>query len=244
MKVLRGCYRGRKVLDRVTAWWEDRHLQAPASRRRRMRCLRSKGRYMPRPNPPTGPLMPMISSESDENIRRRDWFSTAGAALLALGASPSIWAQAESAAAQEAMAPPLPAVGSAWELPRISMLNGDIYEPSSSEGRSLLVYWWSSTCPFCALQSPSMDKLWLNQKDKGLQMVTLSIDRKPADAAAYLVKKGYNFPAAWASPEWRKRFPKPKGLPITLLRGRDGRLLLAEKGQMFAEDVEAIAQML
>ncbi|MNT93099.1 hypothetical protein D3C72_2345000 [compost metagenome] len=88
-----------------------------------------------------------------------------------------------------------------------------------------------------------MDQLWQSQKARGLQMVALSIDKKPEDAVAYLKKKGYSFPAAWASPDWRKAFPKPRGLPITLLRGRDGKLLLAEKGQMFAEDVEAIAAL-
>jgi hypothetical protein len=75
-------------------------------------------------------------------------------------------------------------------------------------------------------------------------MLALSIDRKPEAAAAYLARKGYTFPAAWASPEWRRSFPKPKGLPITLLTGRDRRLLLAEKGQMFAEDVEAIGSLI
>ncbi|MBW8314720.1 MAG: TlpA family protein disulfide reductase [Hydrogenophaga sp.] len=152
-------------------------------------------------------------------------------------------AQPVSAAAEEAKAPPLPALGSPLALPRIALLDGTVYEPSASAGQPLLVYWWSSTCPFCALQSPSMDQLWQSQKARGLQMVALSIDKKPEDAVAYLKKKGYSFPAAWASPDWRKAFPKPRGLPITLLRGRDGKLLLAEKGQMFAEDVEAIAAL-
>jgi peroxiredoxin len=175
---------------------------------------------------------------------RRDWITAGAATLLTCGQVPEALAQVASTAAEEASAPPLPAVGSAWDLPAIERLDGSVYEPSSSQGRSLLVYWWASTCPFCALQSPSMEKLWRNQKASGLQMVALSIDRKPADALAYLARKGYTFPAAWASPDWRKRFPKPKGLPITLLRGRDGRLLLAEKGQMFDEDVEAIARLL
>ncbi|MEI2813067.1 MAG: hypothetical protein V9E91_04495 [Burkholderiaceae bacterium] len=39
-------------------------------------------------------------------------------------------------------------------------------------------------------------------------------------------------------------FPKPQGLPVTLLRGRDGKLQLAEKGQLFAEDVDAIAGLI
>lgn len=172
---------------------------------------------------------------------RRAWVVGAAAAL----ASPlrSVWAQPVSAAAEEAKAPPLPKLGSELKLPRITLLDGSVFEPAQAEGRPLLVYWWSSTCPFCALQSPSMDQLWQSQKPRGLQMVALSIDRNPEDAVAYLNKKGYSFPAAWASPDWRKAFPKPRGLPITLLRGRDGRLVLAEKGQMFAEDVEAIAQL-
>ena len=38
--------------------------------------------------------------------------------------------------------------------------------------------------------------------------------------------------------------PKPKGLPVTVVRGRDGRVVMAEAGQMFPEDVEQIAQWL
>lgn len=189
----------------------------------------------PRPQPNAVP----------DNLRarwtRRVWLG--GAAAVLASPWPAAWAQPVSAAAEEANAPPLPALGSELKLPRIALLDGSVFEPAQAEGRPLLVYWWSSTCPFCALQSPSMDQLWQSQKARGLQMVALSIDRQPEDAVAYLKKKGYSFPAAWASPDWRKAFPKPRGLPITLLRGRDGRLVLAEKGQMFAEDVEAIAGM-
>jgi hypothetical protein len=168
------------------------------------------------------------------------WTAAASMSLLA----PVAWAQPASAAAQEAKAPPLPGLGTPLKMPAITLLDGTVYDPSAVAGRPLLVYWWSSTCPFCALQSPSMEKLWLRQKLKGLQMVALSIDRSPDNAVAYLRSKGYTFPAAWASPEWRKSFPKPRGLPITLLSGRDGQLLLAEKGQMFPEDVDAIDQLL
>lgn len=174
---------------------------------------------------------------------RRQWLLAAGASGL-LSAMPVAHAQPVSAATEEAQAPPMPTVGSKLELPRIERLDGSVYEPSASAGQPLLVYWWASTCPFCALQSPSMEKLWLAQRERGLQMVALSVDKKAQDAKAYLASKGYRFPAAWTSAEWRKTFPKPKGLPITLLRGRDGRLLLAERGQMFAEDVEAMAQLI
>jgi hypothetical protein len=138
----------------------------------------------------------------------------------------------------------MPALGAMLDLPRIELLDGSVLDPAANRGKPLLVYWWSSTCPFCALQSPSMEKIWLSQRGRGLQMVALSVDRKAQDAQAYLAQKGYSFPAAWTSPDWRNAFPKPRGLPITLMRGRDRRVLLAERGQMFAEDVEAIAQLL
>jgi len=186
----------------------------------------------------------MKPSSIRDRWTRRDWLHATAAAGWLAGLPPVALAQPASAAAEEAKAPPLPPIGAPLAVPRLTMLDGSVFDPARAEGQPLLVYWWSSTCPFCALQSPSMDQLWQSQKGRGLLMVALSIDKKPEDAQAYLNAKGYRFPSAWASPEWRKGFPKPKGLPITLLRGRNGRLLLAEKGQMFAEDVEAIADLI
>lgn len=186
-----------------------------------------------------------ISDESDASTwgrTRRQWLA-ASAAMLAFGPGHGI-AQTPTEAQLERQAPAMPELGSLLLMPRIELLNGQIFDPARTTGQPLLIYWWSSTCPFCALQSPSMEALWREHRGKGLNMVALSIDRKPEDARTYLAKRGYTFPAAWASPAWRQAFPKPKGLPITLLVGRDGRLRLAEKGQMFVEDVQAMAQWL
>ncbi len=166
---------------------------------------------------------------------------TIGLGLGALWPWASAQAQSPSEASLEAMAPAMPRVGDVLRVPPIRLLTGQDFQ---HERQPLLLYWWSSTCPFCALQSPSMQALWQSQKSQGLRMLALSIDKKAEDAQAYLQKRGYTFPAAWASPEWRKQFPKPKGLPITLLMDRQHKVLLAEKGQMFAEDVEAIARLL
>ena len=172
-------------------------------------------------------------------------FATRRQLALGLGLG-ALWpwvgaqAQSPSEAALEAMAPAIPRVGDVLKVPPIRLLSGQDFQ---HERQPLLLYWWSSTCPFCALQSPSMQALWPSQKSRGLRMLALSIDKKPEDAQSYLQKRGYTFPSAWASPEWRKQFPKPKGLPITLLMDSQHKVLLAEKGQMFAEDVEAIPRL-
>ena len=147
-------------------------------------------------------------------------------------------------ASVEAKAPPLPALGTTLRLPSLGMLDGSHFEPARAEGKLLVVYWWASWCPFCAVQSPEIEKLWRTQQTRGLQVLALSVDTRREDAIAHLNKKSYTFPAAMMTPDASKILPKPKGLPVTLVRGRDGKLLLAEAGQMFPEDIEDIAKFL
>ncbi len=188
------------------------------------------------------PLHPEPAAFGLVDLDRRRRLASGAGLLAALGA-PWAWAQPVSALADEAKAPPLPELGSPLVVPPIDLLAGGRFDPAKAAGHPLLVYWWSSTCPFCALQSPYMEQLWRQQQARGWHMLALSIDRQPRDAQVYLAQRGYTFPAAWASPAWRQGFPKPRGLPVTLLGGRNGRLLLAERGQMFPEDVAAMASL-
>ena len=73
-------------------------------------------------------------------------------------------------------------------------------------------------------------------------MLALSIDTGPQPARDYLARRGYTLPAAWVTPALHRALPKPRGLPVTLVRGRDGRVLQAEAGQLFPEDVQALAR--
>lgn len=165
------------------------------------------------------------------------------AALAMLPAVPPIAAQSSTAPGDDKAAP-LPKKGTPLALAEVPMLDGSTFRPAHADGHVLVIYWWASWCPFCALQSPSMDKLWREQRGRGLKMLGLSIDRKPEDASAYLARRGYVFPSGHVTPAVAQALPKPKGLPVTLVRGRDGKVLLAEAGQLFPEDVEAIADFL
>jgi hypothetical protein len=139
---------------------------------------------------------------------------------------------------------PLPKVGDMLRLPEVPMLDGSTFRPASASGRLLVLYWWASTCPFCAEQSPEMEKLWRNQQARGLLLLGLSIDKEPEDARDYLRRKGYTWPSGFVTADVNRALPKPFGLPITVVRGRSGRVLQAERGQLFPEDVEQLARWL
>jgi hypothetical protein len=90
-----------------------------------------------------------------------------------------------------------------------------------------------------------MQKLWDTHQTRGLRMLGLSIDKTEDDARRYLARRGYTFPTGFNTPAIAKVLPKPaKALPMTLVRGRDGKVVMAEPGQLFPEDVEGIARFL
>lgn len=152
------------------------------------------------------------------------------------------WAQQAPQIEDKTLLPPQ--VGSPLSLPELTLMDGTRFRGSDADGHVLVLYWWASWCPFCAQQSPLMDKLWVAHKARGLLMLGLSIDRKAEDASTYLNRKGYTFPAGLVTSAVARVLPKPKGLPVTIVRGRDGRVLAAETGQLFPEDIEQFARFL
>ncbi len=193
--------------------------------------------------------------------QRRRFLDRAVGALTTAGLPAWVGAQASSGPAQtpagtataapsgavaieEARAPGLPKVGSPLALPAVDWLDGGRFRPEDAQGRVLIVYWWASWCPFCAQQNPSIEALWRRERARGLGFLGLSIDRRAQDAIDYRQRKGYTFPSGLVSAAVQSVLPKPQGLPILLVRGRDGRVLQAERGQLFPEDIEALSRWL
>ena len=136
----------------------------------------------------------------------------------------------------------VPAVGTKLHLPDLPLLEGGTFKASSGQGKVVILYWWASWCPFCAQVTPYMQKLWQSQRQHGLLVLGLSVDADPAAAKAYRAKRGCDFPCSIVTPAVEALLPKPQGLPVTVVRARDGRVAAAETGQLLPEDVEAFAR--
>lgn len=176
-------------------------------------------------------------------FNRRNLMQTTAALALpaAAGLGLPAWAQGTQS--------PLPKVGSTLPLPSLALLDGSAWTPAAASGKTLVVYWWASWCPFCAVQSPHIEALWRAQKAKGLEVLALSIDKQPAAATTYMKTKGYSFPAGMLTPEVTKVLPKPVGLPVVVVLkvpagSREGKVVFAESGEMFPEDVEGLKKYL
>jgi thiol-disulfide isomerase/thioredoxin len=171
-------------------------------------------------------------------VNRRSVMGLAARRTIALGLAPlGLAAMAAEPGA------PLPPLGSTLAAPTLTLLDGSVWGPEQSRGKVLVLYWWASWCPFCAEQSPHMDALWRAHRSQGLELLALSIDKQPAAASAHLKAKGYGFPAAMAT-QVAAVWPKPRGLPVVVVRGRDGKVVFAESGSLFPEDVQGLKNFL
>ncbi|AKJ27026.1 thiol:disulfide interchange protein, thioredoxin family [Caldimonas brevitalea] len=149
-----------------------------------------------------------------------------------------------TAAWRPATAQPGPVVGAPLVLPQLPLLGGGRYGEAQASGRVLVLYWWATWCPFCALQTPRIDALWREHRERGLELLTIAVDKRESTVREYLAAKGYRFPVVLDHPALASALPRPKGLPVTLLRGRDGRIAVAEAGEMFPEDIAGFAKFL
>ena len=116
---------------------------------------------------------------------------------------------------------------------QLDLINGDTVKYSQLRGQVLITYFWASWCPFCAEQSPEIDKLFTNFQSKGLYVL---------GAKTYLQRHNYRFPSTWLDPRGKAELQKPPTVPLVMVYNKSGQLVQLEKGQMFAEDVQALSR--
>jgi thiol-disulfide isomerase/thioredoxin len=105
-----------------------------------------------------------------------------------------------------------------------------------------VTYFWASWCPFCAQQTPEIEKLSVKYQSKGLFVLGVSIDKDLSAAKAHFQKHRYSFPSTWLDPNVKSELKKPSSVPEVTVYGNSGLLVQHEKGQMFPEDVQALSR--
>ena len=128
------------------------------------------------------------------------------------------------------------------EWRNVTLLDGSTRSASELDGRVVVVEIWASWCPFCAQQNPLLQQLYETQRGRGLDFLTFSIDREPAKARAYMIEHRYTFPAAMATAQSEKWFGPRVGLPELFVVDRGGCIVFKEVGEMFPEDLRALAR--
>lgn len=144
-----------------------------------------------------------------------------------------------------ALASLLPAVAAGQPVVRwtdLTLVDGRVLKASELAGRTVVVEFWASWCPFCAKQNPHIEKLHRTHGRKDLVVLTFTLDRSDDAALGYLRSHGYTFAAARPSRDVESWFGDRRTLPEVYVVDPKGRVVLRQAGEMFEEDITALAR--
>ena len=79
-------------------------------------------------------------------------------------------------------------IGSVIQWSQVKLLNDEALNSSQLKGQVLVTYFWASWCPFCAQQTPEIEKLSVKYQSKGLFVLGVSVDKDLSAAKAHFQK--------------------------------------------------------
>ncbi len=134
-------------------------------------------------------------------------------------------------------------VGEPVSWPSVTLLSGQRLAAADVQGQSVLVVFWSTTCPFCLRHNAHIEKLRRAVAGGKLRIVTVARDKEPEKVLQYLRKHGYGFDVTLDHAPMAAALSTRKVIPLTVLIAPDGRLKSVIPGEMFEEDVMAWAAL-
>ena len=124
----------------------------------------------------------------------------------------------------------------------VTLVDGRVLRAADLHGKAVVVEFWATWCPFCAAQNPHIQKLHAQHGGPRLAVLTFSLDKDPAPVRKYMAERRYTFAVALAGPQADAWFGRRKALPEVYVVDPTGRIVFRELGEMFAEDVAALAR--
>ncbi len=121
--------------------------------------------------------------------------------------------------------------------PEVTLLDGTRWGPAQAQGKTVIVVFWSTTCPFCLRHNAHIEKLRRAAVGRPLEILTVARDKDAGAVKAYLARHGYSFQVTMDQGPMAAALSSRKVIPLTLTVDRQGRLGQEIPGEMFEEDV-------
>src|SRR5262249_49507428 len=91
-------------------------------------------------------------------------------------------------------APELAVTGSDGTTDQLKDLQGNPIRLADLKGKAVWINFWTTWCPPCQAEMPTLRKVSQAYKDRGLELVAISVqETSPADVAAYAQRYGLDY---------------------------------------------------
>jgi cytochrome c biogenesis protein CcmG/thiol:disulfide interchange protein DsbE len=120
-------------------------------------------------------------------------------------------------------------------------LTGQTLDLSAYRGKVVLLDFWATWCDPCRDEIPRFVELQDKYRDRGLQIIGISMDDGPAPVRDFYQRFHMNYPVAMGNAKIGELYGGVLGLPIAFLIDRDGRI---EAKHIGATDISVLEREL
>jgi len=107
----------------------------------------------------------------------------------------------------------------------VTMLSGDSFTLSSQKDRVVLIDFWATWCNPCLKEIPRMKRIYATYRDRGFEIIGVSLDRRKGDVVKYIQDKELGWKVSYSGAFWSDPTAKLYGvnkIPSTWLVDKEG----------------------
>ncbi|MFN3544063.1 MAG: TlpA family protein disulfide reductase [Thiobacillus sp.] len=150
--------------------------------------------------------------------------------LILLGLIAYLWFRPPAKVNDETQAIP------PWQ---VTLTDGRVLTSENLKGRVVLVNFWATWCPYCRKEKPVIDRFWKDYRDRGFEVVSISVDDPPQKISEWMTDKSYAFPAAPTNASVAAAFGHVATVPTSFILDADGRIRHTIAGQVHYPRLES-----
>jgi thiol-disulfide isomerase/thioredoxin len=122
----------------------------------------------------------------------------------------------------------------------VRLLSGKVLKAKDLRGKVVINMVWATWSPAARMELPQLERLYQAQREKGLEVVALSIDENVGDVQKFWRKRGYTLPVGMRSDEFFEHYGRASTTPMFYVIDRQGVLRHRIAGSIAPEKLEQL----